>query len=79
VQQTGQVDDDEWRQKMRMSPAEIQSDDVSDSLPATAADGGEQVAISCRRETARRLKSVEILSAAAQLYEKSHLTRRTAI
>jgi len=26
--------------------------------------------------TARRLKSVEILSAAAQLYEKSHLTRR---
>ena len=26
-------------------------------------------------ETARALKSVEILSAAAQLYEKSHLTR----
>jgi len=29
--------------------------------------------LSCRRETARVLKSVEILSAAAQLYEKSHL------
>jgi len=27
---------------------------------------------------ARRLKSVEILSAAAQLYEKSHLTIRIA-
>jgi len=27
----------------------------------------------------RRLKSVEILSAAAQLYEKSHLTRRIAL
>jgi len=30
-------------------------------------------------ETARRLKSVEILSSAAQLYEKSHLTRRIAL
>jgi len=27
----------------------------------------------------RRLKSVEILSAAAQLYEKSHLTRSIAL
>ena len=27
----------------------------------------------------RALKSVEILSAAAQLYEKSHLTRRIAL
>ena len=27
----------------------------------------------------RRLKSVEILSAAAQLYEKSHLTRTIAL
>jgi len=27
----------------------------------------------------RRLKSLEILSAAAQLYEKSHLTRRIAL
>jgi len=27
----------------------------------------------------RRLKSVEILSAAAQLYEQSHLTRRIAL
>ena len=34
--------------------------------------------LSCRRETARALKSVEILSAAAQLYEKSPLTRRIA-
>ena len=32
-----------------------------------------------RRGTARRLKSVEILSAAAQLYEKSRLTRRIAL
>ena len=32
-----------------------------------------------RRGTARRLKSVEILSAVAQLYEKSHLTRRIAL
>jgi len=30
-------------------------------------------------ETARRLKSVEILSGAAQLHEKSHLTRRIAL
>jgi len=29
--------------------------------------------------TARRLKSIEILSAAAQLYEKSQLTRRLAL
>jgi len=35
--------------------------------------------LSYHRGTARRLKSVEILSAAAQLYEKSHLTRRIAI
>jgi len=35
--------------------------------------------LSYRRGTARRLKSVEILSAAAQLYEKSHLTRRIAL
>ena len=34
--------------------------------------------LSYRRETARRLKSVEILSAAAQLYEISHLTTRIA-
>jgi len=34
--------------------------------------------LSYRRVTARRLKSVEILSAAAQLHEKSHLTRRIA-
>jgi len=32
-----------------------------------------------RRETERALKSVEILSAAAQLYVKSHLTRRIAL
>ena len=38
----------------------------------------EQVAQLSQR-TARRLKSVEILSAAAQLYEKSHLTRRIAL
>ena len=38
-----------------------------------------QQVLSCRRETARRLKSVEILLAAAQLYEKSHLTRRIAL
>ena len=31
------------------------------------------------RPRERRLKSVEILSAAAQLYEKSHLTRRIAL
>jgi len=31
------------------------------------------------KQVARRLKSVEILSAAAQLYEKSHLTRRIAL
>ena len=31
------------------------------------------------RGTARHLKSVEILSAAAQLYKKSHLTRRIAL
>ena len=37
------------------------------------------VTTSYRRGTARRLKSVEILSAAAQLYEKSHLTRRIAV
>jgi len=35
--------------------------------------------LSCRRETARALKSVEILSAAAQLYEKSHLTTTIAL
>jgi len=35
--------------------------------------------LSYRRGTARRLKSVEILSAAAQLYEKSHLTRRIVL
>ena len=35
--------------------------------------------LSYRRGTARRLKSVEILSAAAKLYEKSHLTRRIAL
>jgi len=32
-----------------------------------------------RRGTARCLKSVEILSAVAQLHEKSHLTRRIAL
>jgi len=35
--------------------------------------------MSYRRGTARRLKSVEILLAAAQLYDKSHLTRRIAL
>jgi len=35
--------------------------------------------LSYRRWTARRLKSVEILSAAAQLYEKAQLTRRIAL
>jgi len=35
--------------------------------------------LSYHRETARALKSVEILPAAAQLYEKSYLTRRIAL
>ena len=35
--------------------------------------------LSYRRGTARRLKSVEILSSAAQLHEKSHLTRSIAL
>jgi len=35
--------------------------------------------LSYRRGTVRRLKSVEILSAAAQLYKKSHLTRRIVL
>ena len=34
---------------------------------------------SAAADTARALKSVEILSAAAQLYEKSHLARRIAL
>ena len=34
---------------------------------------------SAAAETARALNSVEILSAAAQLCEKSHLTRRIAL
>jgi len=34
---------------------------------------------SFRRGTTLRLKSVEILSAAAQLYEKSHLTTMIAL
>ena len=39
-----------------------------------------QVAQLSQRDRATvRLKSVEILAAAAQLYEKSHLTRRIAI
>jgi len=35
--------------------------------------------LSYRRGNARRLKSVETLSAATQLYEKSHLTRKIAL
>jgi len=35
--------------------------------------------LSYRRGSARRLKSVEIVSAAAQLYEKSHLATRIAL
>jgi len=40
---------------------------------------GRWALVSPRRETTRALKSVEILSTAAQLYEKSHLTKRIAL
>jgi len=33
----------------------------------------ENTTLSCRRGTARRCQSVEVLSVVAQLYEKSHL------
>jgi len=52
---------------------------LTNFLPVTAYNTNKNKLLSCRRKTARALKSVEILSAAAQLYEKSHLTRRIAL